>query len=194
MDLGLYIAATGMVAEQVRQDQLSNDLANASTPGYKPDESPQHSFGAGAAGEHRGRDGGRLGQPGASRWARRSPTSTQGSMQETRRTARLRARGQRLLRGQDRPGRALHARRAVHGLRAGRADRLAAATRCSGQGGAQIKVAADRHRAAERAGRLRSPGRGQAGRKPLHRRAVRQGRRRLCARARSRAPASTPPR
>ena len=45
MDLGLSIAASGMVAEQVRQDQLSNDLANASTPGYKPDESPQHSFG-----------------------------------------------------------------------------------------------------------------------------------------------------
>jgi flagellar basal-body rod protein FlgF len=45
MDLGLYISASGMVAEQVRQDQLSNDLANASTPGYKPDESTQHSFG-----------------------------------------------------------------------------------------------------------------------------------------------------
>lgn len=45
MDLGLSIAASGMVAEQVRQGQLSNDLANASTPGYKPDESPQHSFG-----------------------------------------------------------------------------------------------------------------------------------------------------
>jgi flagellar basal-body rod protein FlgF len=34
-----------MVAEQARQDQLSNDLANSSTPGYKPDESAQHSFG-----------------------------------------------------------------------------------------------------------------------------------------------------
>ncbi len=45
MDLGLYIAASGMVAEQTRQAQLSSDLANASTPGYKPDESPQHSFG-----------------------------------------------------------------------------------------------------------------------------------------------------
>ncbi len=45
MDLGLDIAATGMLAEQVRQDQLSNDLANASTPGYKPDEASQHSFG-----------------------------------------------------------------------------------------------------------------------------------------------------
>jgi flagellar basal-body rod protein FlgF len=46
MDLGLYIAASGMVAEQVRQDQLANDLANSSTPGFKPDYSPQHSFGA----------------------------------------------------------------------------------------------------------------------------------------------------
>jgi flagellar basal-body rod protein FlgG len=45
MDLGLFIAASGMVAEQTRQDQLSNDLANASTPGYKPDATPQHSFG-----------------------------------------------------------------------------------------------------------------------------------------------------
>ncbi len=46
MDLGLSIAASGMVAEQVRQDQLANDLANASTPGFKPDESPQRSFGS----------------------------------------------------------------------------------------------------------------------------------------------------
>ncbi len=46
MDLGLDIAASGMVAEQIRQDQLSNDLANAATPGFKPDETPQHSFGS----------------------------------------------------------------------------------------------------------------------------------------------------
>ncbi|HME03749.1 MAG TPA: flagellar hook-basal body protein [Solirubrobacteraceae bacterium] len=45
MDVGLFIAASGMVAEQTRQDQLSNDLANASTPGYKPDSTPSHSFG-----------------------------------------------------------------------------------------------------------------------------------------------------
>ena len=45
MDIGLNIAASGMVAEQVRQQQLSNDLANASTPGYKPDQTPQRSFG-----------------------------------------------------------------------------------------------------------------------------------------------------
>jgi flagellar basal-body rod protein FlgF len=35
-----------MVAEQTRQDQLANDLANSATPGFKPDETPQHSFGA----------------------------------------------------------------------------------------------------------------------------------------------------
>jgi flagellar basal-body rod protein FlgF len=46
MDLGLDIAASGMVAEQARQDQLANDLANASTPGFKPDETPQRSFGS----------------------------------------------------------------------------------------------------------------------------------------------------
>jgi flagellar basal-body rod protein FlgG len=46
MDVGLYIAASGMQAEQVRQDQLANDLSNASTPGYKTDSSPQQSFGS----------------------------------------------------------------------------------------------------------------------------------------------------
>lgn len=46
MDSGLYIAAAGMLAEQVRQNELSNDLANASTPGYKPDQAEQKSFGS----------------------------------------------------------------------------------------------------------------------------------------------------
>ncbi len=46
MDSGLYIAAQGMLAEQVRQDQLANDLANASTPGYKSDRATQQSFGS----------------------------------------------------------------------------------------------------------------------------------------------------
>jgi len=45
MDRGLYIAATGMYAELTRQDQLANDLANSSTPGYKPTRAPQTSFG-----------------------------------------------------------------------------------------------------------------------------------------------------
>jgi len=45
MDRGLSIAASGMLAEQVRQDQIANDLANASTPGYKAERSAQRSFG-----------------------------------------------------------------------------------------------------------------------------------------------------
>jgi flagellar basal-body rod protein FlgF len=45
MERGLYIAASGMVAEMARQDQLANDLANASTPGYKADRVSQKSFG-----------------------------------------------------------------------------------------------------------------------------------------------------
>ena len=46
MDRGLYIAASGMLAEQVRQDQIANDLANASTPGYKADRTTTRSFGS----------------------------------------------------------------------------------------------------------------------------------------------------
>ncbi len=46
MDTGLYIAASGMLAQQVREDQLANDLSNASTPGYKSDSSVQQDFGA----------------------------------------------------------------------------------------------------------------------------------------------------
>ena len=45
MERGLYIAASEMIAEQVRQNQIANDLANSSTPGYKADRSSQRSFG-----------------------------------------------------------------------------------------------------------------------------------------------------
>jgi len=44
MERGLYIAASGMLSEQVRQDLLANDLANASTPGYKADRATQREF------------------------------------------------------------------------------------------------------------------------------------------------------
>ena len=37
MERGLYIAATGMLAAQIRQDVIANNLANASTPGFKGD-------------------------------------------------------------------------------------------------------------------------------------------------------------
>jgi flagellar basal-body rod protein FlgF len=46
MERGLYIAASGMLAEQIRQDQIANYLANASTPGYKADRTSQRTFGA----------------------------------------------------------------------------------------------------------------------------------------------------
>jgi flagellar basal-body rod protein FlgF len=45
MDRGLYIAASGMLAEQLRQQQIANDLANTATPGYKADRTAQRSFG-----------------------------------------------------------------------------------------------------------------------------------------------------
>lgn len=45
MERALYIAASGMVAEMARQDQIANDLANAATPGYKADRSSQGAFG-----------------------------------------------------------------------------------------------------------------------------------------------------
>jgi flagellar basal-body rod protein FlgF len=45
MERGLYIAASGMLAEMTRQDQIANDLSNASTPGYKADRTTQQSFG-----------------------------------------------------------------------------------------------------------------------------------------------------
>jgi flagellar basal-body rod protein FlgG len=44
MDRGLYIAATGMLAEQARQDAIANDLANSATPGYKADRVSARSF------------------------------------------------------------------------------------------------------------------------------------------------------
>src|SRR3954447_1204957 len=45
MDRGLYIAASGMLTEQLRQQQIANDLANTATPGYKADRTAQRSFG-----------------------------------------------------------------------------------------------------------------------------------------------------
>src|SRR5262245_35955556 len=45
VERGLYIAAAGMLAELARQDRIANDLANATTPGYKREEISQHSFG-----------------------------------------------------------------------------------------------------------------------------------------------------
>ncbi|MBB6453987.1 flagellar basal-body rod protein FlgG [Salirhabdus euzebyi] len=41
---GFYTAAAGMVAQQRRQDVLSNNMANALTPGYKADQTTLRAF------------------------------------------------------------------------------------------------------------------------------------------------------
>lgn len=45
MERGLFIAASGMLAAQVRQDVIANNLANATTPGFKGDVVVAHAFG-----------------------------------------------------------------------------------------------------------------------------------------------------
>lgn len=44
MERGLYIAATGMLTAQVRQDLIANNLANINTVGYKGDKPINESF------------------------------------------------------------------------------------------------------------------------------------------------------
>lgn len=41
---GFYTAATGMIAQQRRTEMLTNNLANANTPGYKADQSSLRAF------------------------------------------------------------------------------------------------------------------------------------------------------
>lgn len=41
---GFYTAATGMIAQQRRTEMLTNNLANASTPGFKADQSSLRAF------------------------------------------------------------------------------------------------------------------------------------------------------
>ncbi|MEN1967712.1 flagellar hook-basal body protein [Lentibacillus sp. N15] len=41
---GFYTAASGMIAQQRQQEALSNNIANANTPGYKEDQSTLRAF------------------------------------------------------------------------------------------------------------------------------------------------------
>ncbi|MBP3953187.1 flagellar hook-basal body protein [Bacillus suaedae] len=41
---GMYGAAAGMIAQQQRQEMLTNNLANANTPGYKADQASLRAF------------------------------------------------------------------------------------------------------------------------------------------------------
>jgi flagellar basal-body rod protein FlgF len=44
VERGLFIAASGMLADQLRQDVIANNLANATTPGYKGDRALGQEF------------------------------------------------------------------------------------------------------------------------------------------------------
>jgi flagellar basal-body rod protein FlgG len=44
VERGLYIAASGMLADQLRQDVIANNLANATTAGYKGDQAVGEAF------------------------------------------------------------------------------------------------------------------------------------------------------
>ena len=45
MERGLFIAASGMLAAQIRQDVIANNLANATNPGFKGEVLSQIAFG-----------------------------------------------------------------------------------------------------------------------------------------------------
>ena len=75
MERGLYIAASGMLSEMQRQDLIANDLANASTPGYKADRTAQHSFAELLLANKRDGQGRSAASAPASRSPARSPTS-----------------------------------------------------------------------------------------------------------------------
>ena len=45
MERGLFIAASGMLAAQIRQDVIANNLANATNPGFKREVLSQVAFG-----------------------------------------------------------------------------------------------------------------------------------------------------
>jgi flagellar basal-body rod protein FlgF len=81
MDRGLYIAASGMLAEQVRQDMLANDLANVSTPGYKGDRPSQRAFGELLVANSRGAPVGTIGA--GSRITGQTTAFEQAAIQET---------------------------------------------------------------------------------------------------------------
>ena len=132
MERGLYIAASGMIAEQMRQDQIANDLANASTPGYKADRVTQKSFAdLLLSNSTTGQVVGPLGMGvGADKMV--TDVSPQ-PLRDTGEPLDLAIAGEGFFAVQTAPGRPLHAQRPVQRLRAGHAHRRLRATRCSGR-------------------------------------------------------------
>ena len=190
MDPGLYIAASGMLAEQVRQNQLSNDLANASTPGYKPDHGRAAELRLAAAGQHVHRAADRHDQHRrADRQDRHRHLPV--DAQPDRPAAGLRHLRHRLLRRAHELGHPLHARRPVL------VEQPEPARRPAGQPGARPERPADHreqqgHRPRLRPRRLQRAQRHQAGRPTTSPGPPRARPAAPSSRASSRPPASTP--
>ena len=131
MDRGLYIAASGMLAEQVRQDQIANDLANASTAGYKADRTTQQSFGADAPHQLRHRRHDRLADHGRAASTDTVTDFTPQPLKDTGEPLDFAINGDGFFAVQTAAGHALHAQRRVHRRRQRPADDARRATRSS---------------------------------------------------------------
>ena len=206
MDRGLEIAASGMLTELVRQDSIASDLANASTPGYKPEVVAQSSFGdvlnvdRSAPARARPR---RLRRADLEDRDRPDP----GAARADRRAARRRARTAPASSRPDAERHALHARRPARRRRARARSSPPTGDPVLDPTGKPITIGAHADRPDDRDRRhdhrrrqdarhdrrrlAHEPGQGR--REPLHRHARREaGRARRSTRARSRAPASNP--
>ena len=111
----------GMLAEQIRQDQIANDLANASTPGYKADRTAQREFGELLLANRA--NGAAVGTPvdRGRRSTTSTPTSPPSRSRDTGEPLDFAITGEGFFAVRTAAGRALHAQRPVHRQPAGRA-------------------------------------------------------------------------
>ena len=190
MERGLYIAASGMVAEMARQDLIANDLANASTAGYKSDTRGAGELRQPPAAEHADRR-----QPSA-RSARargssaRSPTSRPRRSRRPARTSTSPSQGD-----------GFFAVQTAQGVRYTRNGQFTAAANgrltdqlgnpVLNQNGQPITIGADGKVTAGTVGVFAVNNAAQDRRQPLHRAPPAAAARARCAPARSRAPAPT---
>ena len=131
MDRGLYLAASGMLAEQLRQDQIANDLSNSSTSGLQGRahdaavvrEAAPHQL------RHRRRASARRAR--ASRSPTRSPTGPPQPLKDTGEPLDMAINGDGFFAVQTAERHALHAQRRVPVRRAGPPRHRRWATRSS---------------------------------------------------------------
>ena len=168
MERGLYIAASGMLAEQVRQDQIANDLANASTPGYKADRATQGSFGDLLL--QNTRPAQTIGPLGTARGSTRQVTDLhrRSRCKDTGEPLDFAIVGDGFFAVADAAGHALHAQRPVHAPPPTAARRPAAATPCSAGTASRSRSAPTARSTRAASASSPSPTRAR-GRQPLHR-------------------------